>query len=84
MLVLASRRTGDLDSAVSVPLLGRPVAVAAVVGLAGISLALFATVLGDSALLRVASVLSLLALAATTALAVRSGAFQRQRSQGSV
>ena len=84
MLVLASRRSGDLDSAVSVPFLGRPLAVATVVGLAGLSLVLFATVLGDSTLLRVAAAASLLALIVTTGLAVRSGAFQKQRSQGSV
>ncbi|MGK2931834.1 MAG: hypothetical protein ACSLFD_03530, partial [Solirubrobacterales bacterium] len=84
MLVLASRNSGDLGSAVSVPLLGRPWAVASVVGFSALSLVLFATVLADSTLMRVAAVLSLLALAATSSLAVKNGAFQKQRSQGSV
>lgn len=77
MLVLASRRSGDLDSAVSVPLLGRPWAVAAVVAFSGVSLVLFATVLADSPLLRIAAAVSLAALVVTAALAVRNGAFRR-------
>ncbi len=77
MLVLASRNSGDLDSAISVPLLGRPWAVGGVVVLAALSLVLFATVLADSALLRIAAAVSLAALTATTGLALRSGAFNR-------
>jgi hypothetical protein len=80
LLLLAARRTGDLlpGPGAVVPLFGAPAAVWSVVGAAVVLLALFATVLSDKPLLRVAAALSLVALAATAAIARRSGAFDER------
>lgn len=77
LLLLAARASGDLRPAPGavVPLFGSPAAVWSIVALAAALLVLFATVLADSALLRVAAVVSLAALAVTVALARRARAF---------
>lgn len=70
LLLLAARRSGDLEPGpgATVPLLGRPGAWSIVASAAAL-LGLFATVLTDDPLLRVAAMLSLAALVATVALA---------------
>lgn len=77
MLLLAARRSGDVEAGrgAVVPVFGRPAAAWAMVGAAAIVLALFATVLADTALLHAAASVSLLALLLTAWLARRGGAF---------
>lgn len=84
LLLLAARRSGDVEPGPGavVALFGRPAAAWPVVALAAILLALFATVLSDGPLLRVAATLSLAALVATVALArPYLGAAVRPRSR---
>ncbi len=77
LLLLAARAGGDLrpGRGAVLPLFGAPAAAWAVVLLAALLLAGFATVLADTVLLRVAALVSLAALATTVALARRAGAF---------
>lgn len=75
LLLLAARRTGDLPAGARVPIAGRPIPTAILVGAAAVLLVGYATVIADDGLIRAGSVVALAALVATCVLAIRSGAF---------
>lgn len=79
MLLLAARRTGDLPAGAKVPILGRPIPAALMVGLSGLLLAAYASFLADNTLTRAGSLLALAALAWTSVAAIRAGAFRPAR-----
>jgi hypothetical protein len=83
VLLGASRASGDVPTAVRVPLAGRPAVAGAILALDAALLVAFATVTTDDVLRRAGPVAGLVALVATTVLAWRAGAFTRRPCQRS-
>lgn len=77
LLLLAARRRGDLPAGARVPLAGSPLATAVAVISSAVLLALLASVFAPNHLTRVGAAIALVALAATTWLAVRERSFSR-------